>query len=209
MKILVVSDKESGAIWDYYEPGKLDNYDLIISCGDLAPQYLSFLATFSKAPVLYVHGNHDDCYADTPPEGCTCIDGSIYRFRGLRILGLGGSMQYRPGINQYNESMMKKRIRKLRYQLWKNKGFDILVTHAPAKGLGDCDDLPHSGFESFLTILDRYKPAYFLHGHVHTNYSYRKKHPVSYGSTHVINVFETYELELEEDLAGFSDTKEK
>ena len=34
--------------------------DLIISCGDLDPRCLSFLATFSSAPVIYVHGNHDD-----------------------------------------------------------------------------------------------------------------------------------------------------
>ena len=77
MKILVVSDKESKSLWDYYEPGKLDPYDLIISCGDLAPQYLSFLATFTKAPVLYVRGNHDDCYEQTPPDGCTDIDGKF------------------------------------------------------------------------------------------------------------------------------------
>ena len=53
MKILIVSDKESKALWDYYTPGMLDEYDLILSCGDLAPQYLSFLATFTKVPVLY------------------------------------------------------------------------------------------------------------------------------------------------------------
>ena len=114
MKILVVSDKESKALWDYYEPGKLDPYDLIISCGDLAPQYLSFLATFTKAPVLYVRGNHDDCYEQTPPDGCTDIDGKFYHFKGLRIVGLGGSMRYRPGINQYTDDEMFSRVRRLK-----------------------------------------------------------------------------------------------
>ena len=33
MKILAVSDEECTALWDYYEPGRLDDYDLIISCG--------------------------------------------------------------------------------------------------------------------------------------------------------------------------------
>ncbi|MEG2871756.1 MAG: metallophosphoesterase, partial [Clostridium sp.] len=103
MKILVLADCESKFLWDYFEKEKLANIDLIISCGDLAPQYLSFLATFSHAPVLYVHGNHDDCYAQTPPEGCICIEDSVYQFKGLRILGLGGSVRYKDGEHQYTQ----------------------------------------------------------------------------------------------------------
>ena len=34
--------------------------DLVISCGDLKADYLSFIATMIAVPVLYVHGNHDD-----------------------------------------------------------------------------------------------------------------------------------------------------
>ncbi|MBR6019333.1 MAG: metallophosphoesterase family protein [Lachnospiraceae bacterium] len=196
MKILIVSDHESKALWDFYEPGKLDPYDLIISCGDLAPQYLSFLATFTKAPVLYVHGNHDDCYEQTPPEGCTCIDGRMYHFRGLRIVGLGGSMRYRPGINQYTDREMASRARALRYRIWRNGGFDLLVTHSPAKGLGDCEDLTHTGFDAFVKLLDRYHPAYHIHGHVHANYSYKKKGPIQYGPTTILNVYESFVLEI-------------
>lgn len=70
MKILVIADVESPYYWDFYSEDKLKGIDLIISCGDLAPQYLSFLVTLSHVPVLYVHGNHDGCYKDTPPDGC-------------------------------------------------------------------------------------------------------------------------------------------
>ncbi len=55
MKILAIADKESEYLWDYFEKSKLEGIDLIISCGDLDPRYLSFLATFTAAPVLYVH----------------------------------------------------------------------------------------------------------------------------------------------------------
>ena len=65
MKILAIADEESKYLWDYFEKSKLEGIDLIISCGDLDPRYLSFLATFTSAPVLYVHGNHDDKYALT------------------------------------------------------------------------------------------------------------------------------------------------
>ena len=60
MKILAIADEESKYLWDYFEESKLEGSNLIISCGDLDPRYLSFLATFTSAPVLYVHGNHDD-----------------------------------------------------------------------------------------------------------------------------------------------------
>ena len=43
MRILVIGDHESKSLWDFYEPSKLEDIDLIISCGDLSPRYLSFL----------------------------------------------------------------------------------------------------------------------------------------------------------------------
>ena len=89
MRILVVSDEECPALWDYYVPGRLKEYDLIISCGDLKASYLSFLVTMGRAPVLYVPGNHDHDYLKRPPEGCDCIDDQFVVYNGVRILGLG------------------------------------------------------------------------------------------------------------------------
>lgn len=45
MKLLLLSDKESPYLWDYYRPGRLSEYDLMLSCGDLKASYLSFLVT--------------------------------------------------------------------------------------------------------------------------------------------------------------------
>ena len=114
MKILAISDEEIPALWDYYTPGRLDDYDLIISCGDLKADYLSFLVTMAHCPVLYVHGNHDGSYDRFPPEGCDCIDDQIVEYRGLRFLGLGGCRWYHEGPYQYTEVQMRRRIRKLR-----------------------------------------------------------------------------------------------
>ncbi|MGN0494785.1 MAG: metallophosphoesterase [Lachnospiraceae bacterium] len=199
MNILVLADEESKYLWDYFEKSKLADIDLIISCGDLKAAYLSFLATFSKAPVLYVHGNHDGHYKDTPPEGCICIDDDIFVYQGIRILGLGGSKAYNFGPHQYTEKEMKHRIHKLRYKLLKNKGFDILVTHSPAYGLNDGEDLPHSGFHSFIDLLEKYKPKYFLHGHVHMNYNWKQQRECMYKEqTTVINGYERYIFEYKE-----------
>ena len=196
MKILCVSDEECAALWDYYVPGRLDGYDLIISCGDLKASYLSFLVTMGHCPLLYVHGNHDTSYSHKPPEGCDCIDGHLVRYHGLRILGLGGCPWYHPGDHQYTEREMQKRIRKLRFQIWRAGGVDIVVTHAPPRGVGDLDDNAHRGFEALLPFLEKYKPQYLLHGHIHLSYGIDKTRVRTYDKTQVINTCERYVLEV-------------
>lgn len=199
MRILVIADEESKYFWDFYEEGKLKDIDLILSAGDLDPNYLSFLTTFSNAPVLYVHGNHDDKYETKPPEGCICIEDMIYEFEGVRILGLGGSMRYKPGVNQYTERQMKNRVRALWFQLLKHRGFDILLTHAPAYQLNDGRDLCHQGFQTFLDLMKKYKPKFFIHGHVHISYGRQHKRYDKYEDTHVINAYERVIFDYEEE----------
>lgn len=190
MRILAIADEESKYLWDFYEREKLAGVDLILSAGDLKPEYLSFLTTMYALPVLYVRGNHDDKYEEYPPEGCTCIDDDIYVYQGIRILGLGGSMRYRPGGNQFTDGQMRKRVRRLWWKLRKYRGFDILLTHAPAYQLNDGRDLPHQGFQEFIRLMEKYKPRFFIHGHVHMNYGRQHKRYDKYMETHVINAYE-------------------
>lgn len=196
MKILVLADTESLYLWDYFDKSKLEGIDLILSCGDLHPHYLSFLATFFQGPVLYVHGNHDDCYEKTPPEGCICIDGKLYEYEGIRILGLGGSMRYKDGQHQYTQRQMNRRIQKLYPYIWWKKGFDILLTHSPAWQINDGKDLPHTGFKGFRYLMERYAPRYFIHGHMHLSYGPSVKRKCVYQDTTVINAYERYIIEI-------------
>ena len=198
MKILAISDEECPALWDYYVPGRLKEYDLIISCGDLKSDYLSFLVTMARCPVLYVHGNHDTHYAERHPQGCDCIDGQVITYNGVRILGLGGCVWYHQGSHQYSEREMRRRARRLRFQIWKAGGVDIIVTHAPPRGVGDANDNAHRGFEVFLEMMDKYKPKYLLHGHVHMNYGDTPIRERQYGETTVINTYERYTVEIPE-----------
>lgn len=197
IRILFIADETSPVLYDHFDRSRLDGIDLIVSCGDLPPQYLSFLATYIKGPVLYVHGNHDDCYAGTPPEGCECIDGKVYEYHGIRIAGLGGSMKYREtAVNQYTEKQMDKRVRKMMRRMKSAGGVDIFISHAPAAGLCDGEDLPHRGFQCFHRILDTFRPEVYAHGHVHMNYSYKQPRITEHGDTVVINAYEKYEWEL-------------
>lgn len=196
MKILAVSDEECPALWDYYVPGRLKEYDLILSSGDLKADYLSFLVTMGRAPVLYVHGNHDTSYKRNPPEGCDCIDDRIVVYNGIRILGLGGCLRYHPGDHQYTERDMRRRIAKLRFALWRLGGVDIVVTHAPPKGIGDAEDTAHQGFQALRDLLDKYHPVYLLHGHIHMNYGYNNQREHEYNGTKVVNTYERYTFEI-------------
>ena len=117
--------------------------------------------------------------------------------KGLRILGLGGSIQYSGGPHQYTETQMARRIRRLRYRLWRSGGVDIVLTHSPMLGYGDGEDYAHQGFESLLALVDKYQPKYLIHGHVHVNYGFQIPRVLRRGETTIINAYERYVLDLE------------
>jgi Icc-related predicted phosphoesterase len=196
MKILTVADQESPYIWDYFDKENFKDIDLVISCGDLKASYLSFLVTMLPVPVLYVHGNHDTNYLQKPPEGCICIEDTVIEYKGLRIGGLGGSMEYTGGPFQYTELAMKKRVKKFMRAANKKKGLDIFVTHAPTLGIGDGEDLCHKGFDSFKSVYETFSPTYHLHGHQHLNYSIHSKRMLSHNCTTIINAFNYYIIEV-------------
>lgn len=197
MKILLLADEPDLRLWDHLDRSRLEGVDLVISCGDLPAEYLSFITCFTSAPILYVHGNHDSRYDKKPPEGCICIEDGIFEFQGLRILGFGGSMRYKPGRYQYTDREMNRRTRKLRWKLVLSGGFDILVTHAPMQGVGDAEDLAHRGFAAFRRLVEKYRPAYFFHGHVHKTYDFRFQRIRQHGETTIVNAWTSYILEVD------------
>lgn len=79
-------------------------------------------------------------------------------------------------------------------EFWINKGFDILVTHAPAYKLGDGEDICHRGFQCFIDLLEKYSPKYLLHGHQHLSYS-RNSRIIQYRDTKIINGYGYYIFE--------------
>ena len=199
MRILAIADEPSEKLWGERCREALRGVDLILSAGDLPSSYLSFLTCFTAAPVIYVHGNHDDRYEQKPPEGCLCADGKILQINGVRILGLGGSYRYRPdGVNMYTEREMASRISSLRRRLRATGGFDILLAHAPIRGVGDQDTFSHRGFECFRPLLDRYHPAVMVHGHNHQSYSAFFKREREYNGIPVINASTAWEFDLPE-----------
>ena len=196
MRILLLSDEEYGAYWEHYIPGRLKEFDLIISCGDLKESYLSFIATMARCPLLYVAGNHDEAYRNKAPGGCICIDDRIIEYNGVRIAGFGGCLRYRPGTYQFTEREMEKRIYRLMLPLRRAGGVDVLVTHAPPEGLGDAEDTAHRGFAAFRRFIDKYRPEYVFHGHIHMNYDCMSKREIEYGGTKIVNAYGRYIIDI-------------
>jgi uncharacterized protein len=188
VRVLAVSDEVSDALWGPKAAALAP--ELVLAAGDLPFDYLEFLASATNAPVVFVPGNHDPEVAggrihrsgqflhagmpcDPPrPAGCRSVDGTVLDAAGLRIAGLGGCVRYRPGPNQYSQreyhrrsARLLRRVRRLQRRL--PGPVDVLLTHAPPRGLGDDDDRPHIGIDALHTLLDRLHPRWHLHGHIH------------------------------------------
>ena len=187
MRILAVSDKEDNLLLSRLERGSFPHPDVVVSCGDLRPSYLDCVATIANAPLLYVRGNHDTDERGYADMGETPLDLRVVSVGGVRFAGLDGSLCYRPGIVGYSEGEARWRCRRLALTALLRGGVDVLVTHAPARGLGDLEDLPHRGFEAYGRLLDRLRPQVMLHGHVHLDYGMVERELAHPSGVRVIN----------------------
>jgi len=189
MRILSISDRVEPVL---YEPGSykcLKGIEMILSCGDLPAEYLTYLVTVFNVPLFYVRGNHDKAYNARPPEGCVDLHGKVGVYKGVRILGLEGSHWYNGGPLQFTERQMAIAALKARPKIWWNKGIDMIISHSPPKGIHDKKDPCHRGFRCFEKLIYRYSPSYFLHGHIHTCFKCRDDRKTMVEDTAVINTF--------------------
>jgi Icc-related predicted phosphoesterase len=165
--------------------------ELLISCGDLPSVYLEFITSVLNVPLFYVRGNHDEAYKELPPGG-EDLHGRLIEYNGLSFYGLEGSIRYNNSPIQWTEGEMSRmvlsaglrlRYRRMRY----GAGVDVLVTHSPARGIHDAEDVSHQGFKALLRFMEWYRPRYMLHGHVHT-YDRRTVTKTQYMDTCVLNI---------------------
>jgi hypothetical protein len=215
MKILTVSDKTDPLLYSPAIKRLYGDVDLVFGCGDLAAYYLEFIVTMLGKPLFYVIGNHANevrkRYAPQEewqyPSGCVNIDERVVRHRKLLVAGLEGSIRYNNNpYFQYTDREMTCKIWKLVPSLLLNRlrygrYLDILVTHAPPYGIHDQEDRCHTGFRAFLTFMERFRPAYLIHGHVHV-YSPTQTTESSYHQTTVLNSYGYRTLEIDEGLLG-------
>src|SRR5437868_6564787 len=201
LRVLAVSDLVEPQLYNNSVKDWMGPVDLIVSCGDLPPGYLDFLMTTLKAPLVHVLGNHcfhgqDSIEEECSPEqylGAFDLNGRVADYNGLIIAGMEGSPLYNNGPHQYSEQQAAWNLLRLypallREKIKSGRYLDMLVTHAPPRGIHDGDDVAHKGFKSLLGFIERLKPTLLLHGHTHRYYPMQ---PVRtrYGDTEIINVY--------------------
>lgn len=209
MKFLAVSDKVLPSLYDAHVKQRYPDLDLLIGCGDLPFYYLDFLVSALDTRMVYVRGNHDggpqfqtDYGQISGVRGGEDIHARCVQECGLLFAGLEGSMRYKPNAPcMYTEREMSLQVMRLLPRLLLNRVrygrmLDILVTHSPPFGIHDADDLPHTGFKIFRTLMRLTRPRYLLHGHIHL-YRNNIQRITQFHQTTVINVYPSYLLELQ------------
>jgi Icc-related predicted phosphoesterase len=119
---------------------------------------------------------------------------------GLLLAGLEGCLHYNNGPYQYSQSEYWMKVFRLVPGLLINKlrtgrYLDIFVTHAPPWKIHDADDLPHRGIKAYRWLIDVFKPAINLHGHIHV-YRQDTVTQTQVGETKVINTYGYREFEF-------------
>ena len=198
VRVLAIADVEDRSLVGRLEGrgSPLGRIDLVVSCGDLSPAYLDYVATMANAQLCYVRGNHDTSYVACPPGGID-LHGRVQRIIGLNVAGLEGSIRYRGGIVSFTQRQMWAQALRVQASARIHGGIDLLVTHTPPCGHGDLNDLPHQGFEAFNWLLEHAHPSHMLHGHTHLDYARLPRERVHPSGTALINCFGYQILEIE------------
>jgi Icc-related predicted phosphoesterase len=206
VRVLAVADEIVEQLWT--DQVHRFEVDLIVAAGDLPFDYLEFLANALDKPLVFVPGNHDVdlsgysnvrglwTKAGVPvrwpgPTGAVNADERVVDVAGLRIAGLGGSIRYNKGPNQWTERQQARRARRVsRLAGWRRlrdgRGVDVLLTHSPPLDCGDEPDAPHRGFACLHGLVSRLQPSFLLHGHIHPHGVARPDRQL--GATRVVNV---------------------
>ncbi len=211
MKILCIADHIDPLVYSNSIRERFKDVDIIVSAGDLPLRYYDFIVSNLNKPLLFVFGNHNlkrihlykpeyrkelnDLYDLSRFGSCGAIyiGGKVKMVKGIIFAGLGGSMWYNGGLNQYTElgmflQMLKLIPRMFYYRVIHGRYVDILVTHSPPYGINDLPDRCHTGFKVFLWFMKRFKPKYLIHGHIHL-YTLNAERKANYLDTTIINAY--------------------
>lgn len=160
MKALVFSD-----LHGYYAsrlPKK--NPDIVFILGDISWSEVRNIDEMYKCPKFGVLGNHDrpDLF-----EGTSIVNlhGKMINYNGIVIAGFGGCPVYNSrNYGQYREVDASRFVDSLSSKV------NLFISHSNAQFSANLNFKDsHRGFSSFAKLIEKHKPAYFLHGHLHEN----------------------------------------
>ena len=219
MKILCISDQIDPQVYSPYIKERFSDIDLILAAGDLPLDYFDYIISTLNKPLFFIFGNHyvEDLkhykklwntplitdYNDYMGCGAVHLGTKIKKEGSFLFAGLGGCMRYNNGVNQFTDFEMFMEIIKLIPGLFWNKlkhgrYVDVLLTHAPPRGIHDRKDKCHLGFKTFLWFMNVFKPKYLVHGHIHL-YDMADVRCTQWKKTTVVNAYSHYILNTGEE----------
>jgi Icc-related predicted phosphoesterase len=209
LKILCISDQIDPLVYSSCIKERFADVDLILSAGDLPMDYIDFIISSLNKPLFFVFGNHhlkEIKYFKKNLNTLVSFEernlfacGAVYLGTKVKtegdfiVAGLGGCMRYNNGENQFTDFQMFLEMAKLFPKLLWNRIFhgrflDILLTHAPPRGIHDRKDKCHLGFKAYLWFMKVFKPKYLVHGHIHL-YDLADVRCTKWENTMVINAY--------------------
>ncbi len=222
MKILCISDQIDPLVYSNSAKEHFKDIDLVLCAGDLPMEYVDFIVSTLNKPTYFIFGNHNlkefGFYHHTSQtsddfrlyEHCKLSYAHGAHYIGFKtettehkllIAGASGSLRYNNGLNQYTDREMFMKLISMIPSLIMNKikygrYLDIFLTHTPPLDIHDRKDPCHRGFKCYRWFLEKFKPAYMVHGHIHL-YDIQDTRVSQYEETTVINAFSHYILEFD------------
>jgi hypothetical protein len=199
IRLLAVSDEIDPSLWGHLDREALGPLDLLVSSGDLPPDYLSYLEGSLRVPFVFVTGNHD---LDTAwaHEADRLLP---WRKSGARLTesaGVSIALLDWPGTD-------KIRTRSQDWITWRQvlglwlavllgaRRPDIVVSHVAPDQVLDLRDLYHRSFPAYRWLARRVRPALWLHGH--TTPASVPERVTHLGPTTSVNVTGAYLIEVQ------------
>jgi Icc-related predicted phosphoesterase len=175
IRFLAASDVKEPALEHASNREALGSLDGILGCGDLEPEWLTFLADAFDAPLVYVRGNHDRGgeWEERPLRVPDWLKpGRVDRLAGIAVVGLGWPGLGEPG-NQRKPWLAWGQVgaiarRALSQRLAGRREPFVVISHVPPAGVGDAPDIYHQGFGAYRWLLMLIRPPIWVHGHTTT-----------------------------------------
>lgn len=163
-KILHISDTHGC----HHRLRDLPDADILVHSGDFtmngseqeAIDFLNWFCDLDYRHKIFICGNHDNCLYGANIDG---LDTNVHYLcnSGIELNGI-----YFYGVPMFMEDCITERQSRNYVQIPINT--DILITHTPAYGILDYDEIFHYGSEELFSRISAVNPRLHLFGHIHS-----------------------------------------
>ena len=182
-KILHISDTHGC----HHRLRDLPDADILVHSGDFtmngseqeAIDFLNWFCDLDYRHKIFICGNHDNClYGASIDE----LDTNVHYLcnSGIELNGI-----YFYGVPMFMEDCITERQNRNYEQIPVDT--DVLITHTPAYGILDYDEIFHYGSEELLSRISAVNPRLHLFGHIHSQNGIVKRNSTTFSNGAIMN----------------------